>query len=134
MIYFDSSALVKLLVEEPESAALIAWVADREQVPKVSSELVKVEVVRAMWRLDPAGAPDARALVSELDLVPLSGLIIDQAGDAGDPMLRSLDAIHLLSALSVRDELTAFVAYDTRLTAAAQAAGLPVILPGKPSG
>lgn len=133
MIYFDSSALVKLLVEEPESAALVAWVADREQVPTISSELLKVEVVRALRRLDPAGVPDARALVSELDLIPLTGLVVDQAGEAGDPLLRSLDAIHLVSAMSVRDELTAFVAYDTRLTTAAQAAGLPVRQPGRAS-
>lgn len=72
--------------------------------------------------------------MSELDLIPLSGLVVDQAGDAGDPLLRSLDAIHLVSAMSVRDELTAFVAYDARLTAAAQAAGLPIAQPGKPSG
>jgi uncharacterized protein len=124
MIYLDSSALLKLLVEERESAALADWISERSATPKVSSELAKLEVVRAARRLDSRVVPPARALVSQLDLIPWSSSLIEEAADAGDPTLRSLDAIHLVSALSIREALTAFVAYDPRLIGAAQAAGL----------
>ena len=130
MIYLDSSALLKLLFEESESAALAQWITERADMPMVSSELVKVEVVRATRRLDADVVPAARALVSQLDLIPLSGALIEQAADAGDPVLRTLDAIHLASALSIRTELTALVAYDNRLLAAAEAAGIE---PTRPS-
>jgi uncharacterized protein len=129
MIYLDSSALLKLLFEESESAALASWIAERADTAMVSSELAKVEVVRATRRLDTAVVPAARALLSQLDLIPLSGGLIEEATDAGEPLLRTLDAIHLASALSIRNELTAFVAYDTRLLTAAQDAGMEPISP-----
>jgi hypothetical protein len=129
MIYLDSSALLKLLFEERESGALAAWIAERTETPMVSSELAKVEVVRATRRLDTAVVPAARALVSQLDLIPLSSGLIEEATDAGEPLLRTLDAIHLASAMSIRDELTAFVAYDNRLLTAAQDAGIEPISP-----
>lgn len=124
MIYLDSSALLKLLFEESESAALASWIADRAGTPMVSSELAKIEVVRATRRLETAVVPAARALLSQLDLIPLSSGLIEEATDAGAPLLRTLDAIHLASALSIRNELTAFVAYDNRLLAAAQDVGI----------
>jgi len=124
MIYLDSSALLKLLVEEPESSALASWISERLSTPKVSSELAKVEVIRAARRLNARVVPAARALVSQLDLIPLSSGLMEEAGDVGTAALRSLDAIHLASALSIREALTAFVAYDYRLVAAAKTAGL----------
>ncbi|MEO8888218.1 MAG: type II toxin-antitoxin system VapC family toxin [Jatrophihabitantaceae bacterium] len=129
MIYFDSSALLKLLFEESESAALERWVTDRAALPILSSELVKVEVIRAARRLDPSAVSAARSLVAQLDLIPLTTGLLDETADVGEPPLRSLDSIHLASALSVRSELSAFVAYDMRLISAAEAAGLPTIAP-----
>jgi predicted nucleic acid-binding protein len=129
MIYLDSSALLKLLFEESESAALASWIAERHDSPMVSSELAKVEVVRASRRLDTAVVAAARALVSQLDLIPLSGGLIEEATDVGESLLRTLDAIHLASALSIRNELTAFVAYDSRLLTAAEAAGIEATSP-----
>ncbi len=129
MIYLDSSALLKLLFEESESQALAQWLSERAATPKVSSELAKVEVVRAARRLDPDVVPAARALVSQLDLLRLSGGLIDEAADAGGPLLGTLDAVHLASALSIRADLTAFVAYDNRLIAAAEAAGIKTVQP-----
>ncbi len=129
MIYLDSSALLKLLFEEAESAALAAWISERAGTPMVSSELAKAEVVRAARRLDAATVPAARALVSQLDLIPLSGELLAEAADAGHPSLRTLDAIHLASALSIRGDLTEFVVYDNRLAAAAEAAGVQPIRP-----
>ncbi len=130
MIYLDSSALLKLLHDDPESAALADWLTARTGTPLVSSALAKVEVMRACRRINPATLREAAALLNELDLVPLSGAVIDQAADVGETMLRSLDAIHLASALSIQAELTAFVAYDHRLAEAASSAGLELLMPG----
>jgi predicted nucleic acid-binding protein len=130
VIYLDSSALLKLLHEEAESAALAEWLAERTGTPVVSSELAKVEVVRACRRINPATLTAATALLAGLDLVPLSGAVIDQAANVGGTTLRSLDAIHLASALSIRGELSAFVAYDHRLAEAVSSAGLEPLSPG----
>lgn len=130
MIYLDSSALLKLLFHEAESEALERWLAGRDGVPIVSSELARVEVLRACRRLDADALPEARRLLGQLDLVPLAGAVIDGACDLGDSLLRSLDAIHLASALLIGDDVSAVVAYDSRLLAAVDAAGLPTVRPG----
>jgi len=133
MIYLDSSALLKLLFEESESAALARWITEQAGTPLVSFELAKAEVVRASRRLDINAVTNARALMSQLDLIPLDSRLIDEAADVGAPQLRTLDAIHLASALSIRDDLTAFVAYDKRLVTAAEAASVHVSRPGATS-
>lgn len=129
MIYLDSSALLKLLFEESESEALAVWISERASIPMVSSEVAKVEVIRAARRLDANAVPAARALVSQLDLIPISGGLIEEAADAGEPLLRTLEAMHLASVLSIRAHLTAFVAYDNRLATAAQGVGVEVTRP-----
>jgi predicted nucleic acid-binding protein len=130
VIYLDSSALLKLLHEEAESAALADWLAAQAQTPVVSSELAKVEVARACRRINPATLPEATALLAGLDLIPLSGAVIDEAANVEGTTLRSLDAIHLASALSIQADLSAFVAYDHRLAEAASTAGLEPHAPG----
>ncbi len=126
MIYLDSSALLKVLIDEHESEALAQWLASRADIPKVSSELATVEVLRACRRIDEGVVPGARRLLSGLDLVPVTSEVIEQAALAGDPTVRSLDAIHLASAMVLRSDLSAFVAYDRRLREAAEAVGLAV--------
>lgn len=130
MIYLDSSALLKLLHEEPESVALADWLTGHAGSTLLSSELANVEVIRACRRINPDALPEARALLSGLDLIPLAGAVIATAGDIGETTLRSLDAIHLASALSIRKDLSAFIAYDHRLSDAASAAGLRLLTPG----
>jgi predicted nucleic acid-binding protein len=129
VIYLDSSALVKLIFEESESPALAEWLDDRHDVPKLSSEVATVELVRTCRRYNLDAVADARQLLAGLDLVVLSGEVIHAAAESGPAELRSLDAIHLASALSVADDLVAFVAYDHRLADAANQAGLPVASP-----
>jgi predicted nucleic acid-binding protein len=132
LIYLDSSALLKLVVAESESSALTAWLVEQADVSVASSELAKVEVLRACRRLAPRAVDLARGLFAGLDLVPISS-VIDAAADLEGDSLRSLDAIHLASALAVRTALTAFVAYDLRLQAGAAMVGLPTIAPGAPA-
>lgn len=129
MIYLDSSALLKLLFQEPESDALEQWLSSRAASSVVSSEIARIEVIRATRRIAADVLPAARSLVGQLDLIPLTGALIGDAADAGLPLLRSLDAIHLASALSVRADLSAFVGYDHRLNEAAEAAGLQPTMP-----
>lgn len=129
MIYLDSSALLKLLFEEPESESLAAWIQERSAEPLVSSELASVEVLRACRRINPAALTPARALLAGLDLIPLTGDVLDAASDGGPDTLRSLDALHLASALAIGPGLAAFVAYDARLLEAAVSAGLPCVRP-----
>lgn len=97
-MYRDSSALLKLLVDEAESAEMAAFVLARVRVPLVSSELATVAVVRAVRRLAPEAVSDPRALLSQIDLIPLSSEVLARACDVAHPMLRTLDALHLASA------------------------------------
>lgn len=93
----------------------------------MTSIVGRVELVRVARRF--AAADGARLLLAGLDTVPLVEHLADVAQTAGTATLRTLDAIHLASALSVRDELTAFCCYDQRLFDAAGDAGLPVHVP-----
>lgn len=130
MIYLDSSALLKLLYEERESAALSAWLSTQPDVSLISSELVKIEVNRACRRLSDRLLAPARALFASLDLVRLTGHLVDEATEVGPASLRSLDAIHLASALSVGADLSTFISYDRRLHNAAVDARLDAVRPG----
>ena len=67
--------------------------------------------------------------MTQIDLVPLRSALLEDAADVGDPQLRTLDAIHLASAMAIREELTAFVAYDNCLIAAAEAIGIDATRP-----
>lgn len=136
MIYLDSSALMKLVRREDETIALRDWLNLRPDQPVVTSELGRVEVLRAASRIGGQVLAEARAVVGDVDLVPLDRAVQDVACDLGDPLLRTLDALHLASALLLSDVLTALIAYDHRLVDAAEAAGLIVATPGwaQPAG
>jgi predicted nucleic acid-binding protein len=125
----DTSALVKVVFEEAESDGLARWLAERQEIRKLTSEISTVELIRVCRRLDVDAVADARQLLAGLDLVPLGGEVLDQAGRVDPGGLRTLDAIHLASALTLSDVITAFVVYDTRLAEAADAAAFEVVAP-----
>lgn len=129
MIYLDSSALVKLVLTEAETPALVGWLTARADLPMVSSIIHRTEVPRAVWRADPSALARSYRQVRGVERVTLSPDVLDTAAALPPLSLRSLDAIHLASALSVRRDLEAFVAYDNRLLAAAGQAGLPTASP-----
>jgi hypothetical protein len=134
LLYVDASALVKLVVAEPESDALVAEI--RGSVV-ASSELALAEVPRAIHRLlSGRRAPEREALLRTcarvLDgvaLVPLDRALLVRAGSFSESYLRTLDAIHVASALSLTPELDALVTYDERQLEVAGVAGLPVLRP-----
>ena len=129
MIYFDTSALVKLVFDEAESAALAEWLNFRADVPKVSSDLSTIELLRTCRRVDEGAVEGAVLLLGGIDLLPIDRAIVEKAATLIPTELRSLDAIHLASALSVKMNLTALVAYDVRLCSAAAEAGIEVVSP-----
>lgn len=128
MLYVDSSALTKLVLDEPESVAFHEYVQGHSLA---SSGLARTEVLRAVMRVNPARAIKAVGLLEEVALLDVGESILDSAARLEPSQLRSLDAIHLASALTLGDELETFVAYDERLVAAAAALGMPVASPGR---
>jgi predicted nucleic acid-binding protein len=129
VLYLDSSALLKLVSTEPESVALNRWLADQPNLVHVSSSVIRAEVPRAIWRADPGALPDSYRVIRRVVEVELSDEVLSRAAGVRPQALRTIDAIHLASALTLRRELTAFVAYDKRLLAAAKDAGLPTASP-----
>ncbi len=130
MIYVDTSALLKRILAEPDSAALYDYLEQRRSQGLVSSILLTVEMRRVVQRGNPRLLPQVDLLLARVDQVDLSAAVIETAGRFPDPGLRSLDAIHLATALLLRDELTAVVSYDKRMVAVAHSEGLPVVSPG----
>jgi predicted nucleic acid-binding protein len=126
-VYMDSSALVKLIVREPESAALRHYLRRRPQ--RVSCGLARVEVVRAVRSQGEAAHTRARALLERLSLLRLDDSLLDAAAQLDGPSLRSLDAIHLAAAQALGAELEGVVTYDVRMQAAANGLGLSVASP-----
>lgn len=133
MIYLDSSALLKLVRHEEETPVLREWLDLRPEDVLVTSELGRVEVLRAARRVGGPAMAEASAVVGDLDLVPLDRAVQDVATDVGGPLLRTLDALHLASAVLLGPALSALVTYDRRLADAARAADLTVEAPGAPS-
>jgi uncharacterized protein len=129
MIYLDSAAVVKLAHAEPESAALRGWLDERAETPWISSVLTEIESFRALARHAPQAASRLPAVLDLIDLIDLNQRIRMLARTVTPTTVRSLDAIHLATALRSRTSLTSFVTYDKRLLDAAQAAGLPIDSP-----
>jgi len=129
VIYLDSSALVKLALTEPESAALASWLADRADQDLVSSALHRTEVLRAIWRAEPGALPRGQRIIRRIGRVALSHDILDNAATLPPARLGTAGAIHLASALAIRRDLVSFVTYDKPLLDAARDAGLPVDSP-----
>ena len=131
MIYLDSAAVVKLVHAEPESAALRAWLEERAETGWVSSVLTEIESFRALARYAPDAVSRLPAVLDQISLIGLDPPIRVLAQTVRPATIRSLDAIHLGTALHTRPTLTSFVTYDRRLLDAAKAAGLPVGSPGE---
>lgn len=128
--YLDTSAFVKLIVAEPESAALRERL--RRWPDRVSATLLRTETLRALRQSgNDHLVGKARRLFGSISLVRLDEPLLDRAGDLGPPELRSLDAVHLAAAMSIGPDLGILVTYDGRLREAALFQGLDVESPGR---
>ena len=128
MLYLDPSAIVKLVVQEPETSELVQTVRADPEI--VSSGLAWTEVVLATRR---AGRSTSRAerVLDGIALVPIDDGILREAVTLGPKDLRTLDAIHLATALSLRPDVGTMITYDVRQARAASALGLEVEMPGR---
>jgi hypothetical protein len=124
--YVDASALVKLVVEEAGSEAIHRWVVEASRL--ASSRIGVIETVRASARR-PHDAQHRDHVLEAVVVVEVTEAISSVAAALGPPNLRTLDAIHLATALALLPELDAFVTYDDRLADAGRAIGLPVVRP-----
>lgn len=127
-IYLDSAAIVKLVHAENETRALREWLDERIDSPWTSSVLLEVEAFRALARYAPESAHRLHPLLDVMSLVEMDGGIRILAQTIRPTTVRSLDAIHLATALRVRP--MSFITYDKRLADAARDAGLAVEAPG----
>ncbi len=124
----DTSALVKLIVDEPETGALREWLAVEPREP-VSCDLARTELLRVVRRTAPDRAVAARRLLEAVTLTQVTTAVFEQAGRLDPASLRSLDAIHLAAALDLGDDLDGLVTYDSVLARAAASAGIEVAAP-----
>jgi uncharacterized protein len=129
VIYLDTSAFVKLIRGEEETSALQAFLRQRPGAPLVSSVLLVVETRRAILRQAPGQLARADLLLTRIDQVDVTRAVLEAASRLPDPALRSLDAIHLATALQLDQDLEALVTYESRLAAAAERQKLPVATP-----
>jgi predicted nucleic acid-binding protein len=129
MIYLDSAAAVKLVHAEAESQALRDWLDDRADTGWISSALLEIESFRALARYAPESVVRLHPVLDLIELVELEPSIRILAQTIRPVTVRSLDAIHLATALRIRTRLTSFVTYDKRLAEAAAGAGLVVDMP-----
>jgi predicted nucleic acid-binding protein len=127
-LYLDSSAFVKLVVEETESAAVRSLLASRAG-RRVSSALLRTESLRAVRHLGPDALTIVRDGLRRVDLIAIDDRILDSAGTLEPRVLRTLDAIHLATAIAVGDDLEAIVTYDERMVEAARLLGLSTATP-----
>ena len=130
LLYLDSSAIVKIVVSERESKALFKLLGDWPD--RVSSELARTEVLRALRRANATVSQFRRGqkALGRIGLVRIDTRTLGEAALLEPVSLRSPDAIHLATALSLGTDLAAVVSYDTRLSNAAVSANLTVWSPG----
>jgi predicted nucleic acid-binding protein len=129
LYYADTSAVIKLLVEESHSQAFAAFYDAHADAEWVSSALLRIELTRAVTRALPVLLPDARDLLLAFSFVAIADDIVEGAMNEPDRGLRSRDAIHLATARILGEDLDAIVSYDDRLLRAATDAGLATVSP-----
>jgi len=130
VFYLDTSAALKLLRVEPETDALVRWFRAIETKPHriVASDLIRTELMLGAARYG-VSATEVRELVQGLSLLRVTSALCDSAGRLTGLGLRSLDALHLASAMSLLESLEAVVTYDSRFASAAKSLGLSVESP-----
>lgn len=125
--YADTSALMKLVRAEAHSTAMGRWIRRRSLVTSV---LTEIELARAAARaLGPVGLDRADVVLRDVDTTPLRREIVEDARRIEPVLLRSLDAVHLASAMALEDHLAGIVAYDERLLEAAKGYGIKTASP-----
>ena len=126
--YIDPSALVKLVVREPETDGLRDWLAETPRDP-VTCDLARTELLRAVRRVAPDLLVQARMVLDLVTITDVTTAVFEAAGRLDPAILRTLDAIHVAAALDLGDDLEGMVTYDERLAQAAEQNGIRVSSP-----
>ena len=132
--YLDASAIVKLIVSEPETEALQQYLRDAPShgiKAFFSSRLGYTEVMRAVRRRAPELLPASREYLRGVHWLGVTEPVIEVASSIGSDHLRTLDSLHLATALQEASVLRHVVVYDARLAQACREAGLHVVVPGR---
>ncbi|MFT3874003.1 MAG: PIN domain-containing protein [Nocardioides sp.] len=124
--YADTSAALKLVLEEAESPALAAAIDDA-QATLVGTRLLETEMRRAAYRSPELDQTQVSAFLATIDLYSLTDALYRQAGLLPGANLRSLDALHLAAAIALG--VDALLTYDLRMAEAAHELGLVVLAP-----
>lgn len=130
-LYLDTSAFVKLVTRERNTAALRAWLESQDE-DLVSSDLLRTEALRAAKRHSLPAVQRTRDLLSAVTLIHVTTNICERAAELDPAILRSLDALHLATALTFADSLVGLVTYDDRLASACELHGVRTLSPGQP--
>ena len=126
--YIDTSALVKLVVREPETDGLRDWLAETPRDP-VTCDLARTELLRAVRRVAPDLLVQVRMVLDVVTITEVTTAVFEAAGRLDPAILRTLDAIHVAAALDLGDDLEGMVTYDERLAQAAEQNGIRVRSP-----
>lgn len=130
-VYVDTSAVAKLFIAERETAELRDWLAGLAEPRLASSALLAVELPRLLRVVNPSAIPSAEQfLANDVDIVEITPPVLGDAATVPPPRLRTLDAIHLATALDLGAAVDIVLTYDRLLVEAARAAGLAVTFPG----
>ena len=127
-IYLDSSALVKLVVAEPESDALRRFL--KRNPERVTSSLARVELLRAVRAQGDLAIKHALRVLARVRMLRVDDGVLEAAASLDPRVLRSLDAIHIASARELGSDLESLVTYDRRMSEASTMLGMPVRAPG----
>lgn len=126
--YLDSSAIVKLVVRETETDALLRYLAVREV--RVSSAIAKTEVRRALLLAGDEAQQRGVVVLETIELVAVTDEVLDAAAQILPPTVRSLDAIHIATATLLKGDIETLVTYDRRMLDGAIRSGLDAFSPG----
>lgn len=130
-VYVDTSAVAKLFIAEKETSDLRQWLSELSEPHLLSSALLSVELLRLLRLVNPATVtPAAQFLADDVDIVEITPPVLDDATTVLPPRLRTLDAIHLATALDLGAAVDVLLTYDKAFIEAARATGLTVASPG----
>jgi uncharacterized protein len=130
IVYLDTSAAFKLVHKESQSKALVDWFQSLSDLKPVSSQLMRVELIGNLAAKHPSLVNAGHNLLNHIGLVSVRPHHLNKAIDLVGDGLRTLDAIHLATALSIGNELEAFVTYDQNQAEVAHQHGVRVLSPG----
>jgi len=125
--YLDSSAILKFIFAEPERPALVKALIS----PAISSELARLEVKRAVYRMQPKNIALANEELARISFVMVSNQVLKIAeAFTANVSLTTLDSIHVATVLTLGKKVDGIITYDKQMIANAEKMGIKVLSPG----